>query len=860
MTIPLPAWLSDNPFLMLDLRRWLAKSRFLFLPLLGLGLASIPIVIVFIVQRFIPPPWIIGGQEASTIFMASGVSWMHLLFIGIAWRDSTNLMTEALQERVEFIQLIPRSRLQMLFELGVSRAALRSLLLLIPLPIYVWLAGYGGLEMGDVWGLLFLFGAWMFAPPAFSEIWASQTAQSGQPAAEAAQAQKKKGGNWGWMVWIGFQFFGNSLLRPVLFPLMRWVYTQSRAVLGGGLGGLFPLTALLAFSRLLWTPQDFFRWGLAPLALLLPWWLLKTAGGLLVTADLWSREPSQIMLPGGKSLWVMRRTPAHPAQWRLGRVLQNLAGFLLLLTIVGLFWQPFVLSGALSAVVASTTPTAGLAALWAMTGAIGLIVLLERIRTQTRLSEEFREPARELALDGLYVQLRIALLIALASLAGWLLPWPEPALVGLHLALALPAVLLYGVGWRRFGRQWAGSLEESEQISRLSFKLTVGGLLWISSYALPLAAMVWRPDLWLHYAAAISPVYGLLALMPGLWRSGFMLPPALALAISGGAGLLILLPALRARRKALRVKQAREEKPEPDPALEWLKARLSHLETPYSLLAFHRMARSGSLTGALILSVGGMVMVFVLILSGLAYLGASTGTALSSFFQGGGSWSIAAMIGAAMLVVSGLALAFLPLGISTSISMENLFGRFQGRLSQVLSSGASDFDLVAGSLIATGLRIAPAYAAFLTAGLLGAVMGAAGGIPFYWPLVWSIAALSAPGWCIAIGATAFYSWWRRESWWGRLLNGLLGGWPALMVILGPVIAAPLLVFLGAHRWRVDLALPWIIALFFLPGWPLARLCFNQGLHAVHKARREENLERTAQLPQQGGQMAGRRLG
>lgn len=862
-----PDWLFDNPFLLLDLRRWSHKGYFWMLPLACGLLMALPIAVVLILQIWMRPPWIIRGHEVTGAAMAGAASLMHLLIFAIYSSRVTTLTTEAIQDRADFIHLIPRSRLDMLIQMGVARAALRFLPLIAPIPLYVLLLSYGALEWLDIGALTLLFATFLFAPPGAQEIWASRTTQPGQdPQQAAAEAKKKIGGGaqWGWAVWVGLQVFGNTLLRPVIFPLVRWIWQQGQMLVGGPLAALFPLTIVPAMARLLWAPQDFYRWTLTPVILLLPWWLIRVAGRTLYSAQLWGSEPVQIELAGGKKTFVQPRSQREDRIYSRPALLLAIAGFIFTTTLIGLFWQPFVVTGAFAGLIGSATPSGSLAAILAVVGLVVLVALMETIRGQVRHSDAFRDPVSEQALNGALTLGRLAVVVVLASIAGGASLWPEPAEMGVRLAAGFVAVVLFASAWRRIGRRFVGTLEESMELGPRPFRETAGAVLWVATYLVPLLCVVWRPDPELHLAAALSPVYGLLSLLPSIWRSGFMLHPLLAFGVSAGVSGLVVLPTLRrqARKRAVAGPKKREEVQARDELLEKLATWFDEHDYsyPHLRLALHRMARKGGIRANLIMSAAASVILFLILMLALQYLAISNGSSLGMLLGGDdGRSGVGGWIAIFALVIGWIIMFVLALTPSTVVKQEELIGRFQQRLSQLLMSGMTDRALLDGVLFTTALRMAASLVFLIVSGLLWTIFGLIYGMHPLLAGLWWLGLFCTPFWAGTMACCAFQGWHRPARLLDRIRQVLIMQWPVELVAL--LLAGTMVLTAVAAGHGYPLAPDWGILLPFI-GAVIALIgpfgfgpCYRLALSGIRLARREEDLERTVTLGQQSAQTA-----
>jgi hypothetical protein len=850
-------WVSENPFLRHDLRRWKRRGYGWKLPLACAGLPALPVLALHGLYAFFPflQSWFSLPQLGPVLF--SLVSLVHVVAAAGFAATTFSLPREAVAGRLEFIRLLPLRSRELMVKLGLARAVLRVLPALVPLPLYLLLMAYGGVPLEDVAALYALFAAMLFAPPGFLEIHSALTVRRGtavaSPAAQGAAARNPVGFFW----IIAFQGLFQLVLRTLMIPVFSAVWVRLKMALGPQLGALLPLSAVAAAARMLWQPAPFFGGVAAPFWLLSLYWAARWAARVVGYAELWSREPALQAQGAGRTAAVLPEATGRPNERRTRRALESVSGALLSITVAGYLWRPLVLTGALGDLTGSATPSGGMAALLLLLGGLGFLALFERVRADFRV-----EPAglvRESA--GLLVLSleRATAFLLLVSLLGGVLPWPEPAAALGLLALAAAGGLVFALGWRRV----AGPvLSRPATTSLRTMAVLLLSLLWVATYAGPAAVLAYLPGRALpHLAVAWSPVYALLCLLPGLWRAPSPLPLPVSLALPALAGLLLLA---LSPRQAAATAEVVVERSGRDPVEAYLRRIADRWQNPLFGLAARRLARrpnglTGRLLGALGLAIGLPFLLFaapiiaiVSTRSGGGQTPASVWRALTHPFPVLGLTFGGVMALAAALLLLWFAIYAVGMALPQSVALENRVARQQGRLQYLLISPLEDRQVVLGILAAALADTLPSLGGMLLSSLFWVLMAVGVGAAWWWLPAWMVLALIG-GNSVLLGALGAFDDWKTQAVFRRVLRVLLRVlFPMLILGLASVAMATTLRG-GTPSWlrmalpRLLAALPWLlpvaagtlaaIMLFTLPR------AFRRAVAAVHACRTEEDLER-----------------
>ncbi|MFN3650282.1 MAG: hypothetical protein ACK47B_11955 [Armatimonadota bacterium] len=728
-------WVADNPFLWRDMRRW-ARRGFGWKISLGSILAlSLPILGFHALDAFgLVEPRSLPAPAGIVLF--SILSLLHLVVAAVCWSATYSLQQEATADRLDFIRILPQAPRELLGKIGVARAFLRTVAILVPLPLYALLIAYGSVNPGDVVALYILYGALLFAPPGPMEVSMGLVARHSPDAVTAkgknvSQAQASQS-----LVWIlSFQFGFQFLMRPVILPLITAIFRQVARAVGSQYGAILPLSVIAALARLIWQPQGFFDWVLTPAWPLFFVWAVSRAHALTGGAEMWTREPFVQSLPGGRTQVLLPEETARKEEWLLKQRLGRIGSALLFVTVAGFSWG-MVESGTLGRLVGSATPAAGLAGLLVLYGGMGLIATLERQRFGWYGSTSPGTVLRGGTSDALLWLGQAALLVLLCGALGGVSPWPDTVHALGDLLVLAAVVVLFGAGWRSFlgaPDPKSGQVQTPGWAVAASFLAVVG-------YIAPLGVAT-RPGLpeWAHWAAAWSPLYTFMQLLPGLARGGSPLPAAATLALPAAAGLLLLALGLKLRPRS-REQKARAERLNRDWAERWLLRLAERWDNAQFTLAAHRMLRRPVQLG-IQLGISASLGVMLLLMVGLLFTMAQLGypSLVLAFLLQPAFWEVqvggAIALGISLLILWTLMQGGV-LGLMSHVMMESSTGRQQKRFHYLLITCADDRDLVAGTVAAAVATNLPFFASCLSLAAAALVTALVFHAPWWTAAVW----------------------------------------------------------------------------------------------------------------------------
>jgi hypothetical protein len=832
-------WIADNPFLQRDLRRFRRSGYLWKMPL---WTVAPPLLAVLGLHALYLRMGGWGGISLGLVLL-SAVSLLHVIAFA-SWSGAVfSLTKEAAADSLEFVRLLPLPRRELLVKIGLARAAIRLVPLLVALPVYLLLFSYGGIAPVDVAAVYALLALFLFAPPGVAEVTTALTTKQGGGNPELAVKSSQQAATTNGIVWmIGMQVTFQVLLRPVIGPLIWGAWSRLSSAIGPDLGRLLPLSIVAGTARAAWEPQWVFGWLLSPLLLLLPYWALRTVAHVASSAELWSREPTVQTGPQGRTTLVLDEESGRPDERRAAGRLNAVLGIGLLVLTTGLLWQSSIASGALGFLAGSSTPAGGLATLLIVCGGLGLLAALESLRSGKLLrTHPGRTAALRVATAG-WGRWTAGVLVALllSALLGGIAPWPEPAWALGRLLLVAAATLLFASGW--------GLLNDQPPVEKApparQAVTWVSALFWLASYLLPLTAMV-RPGLppAFHLAAALSPIYAYLQLLPGGWRAPSPRPFAVSVALPAALGLLALLMAPRRRDAAERPASRRK-----DPLEERVRAVAARWDNPALSLAVARLQRQslgltlrvlGATAGAFALT----LLIGVMVAAGMtARSGAPWWTALPRPTPVAGL-TAGALLGLGLSLGLLWLLAFMGATVvSAAVSTESSLGRQQRRLPYVLITPLAHRELMFGTLGSALLAAAPSMTGYALGSLFWLMFALAFGAPLWWPAAW--VALASGGVAIAVHtALAGFEDWLK----GRGLRYVIRAVPragcAVFISIGWMVVAG--VFGAQDRFPLFLQLlPWGVAATVLLALATLPPALRRAEACVRTSRREDDLERT----------------
>ena len=829
-------WVTENPFFVHDLRRWWKRGRFLWMTLLAGGAPLLALLVLHALHDRFEPAQRTAFDRPLGLVMLCVVALLHTLVVSGFSGSNFSLVEEARADRLAFIRLLPMGGRELLAKIGVARALFRLLALLSAVPIYVVTLAYGGVPVEDLASLFALHAAFLFAPPGVAELTAALTARHGEDSVTSAQAKKPQLGP-GFFIWIAiqvaFQGFGRLIIRPIMGVLLP----RARAAFGTQLGGLFPASIVVGVARFLWMPQPFFRWTVVPLLLMTGYWLVRTVYKLILSAEMWGREPAQRTLPGGQNQVYLPEATWQEREMTAKRRWGGVLGVSLALLWIGFLWQSGFQSGTLGGLAGSITADGGLAAVCALVVGGAAWSMLEVIRAGIIPLPDgpWKYGLRALG----HALLRMGIITLLAALLGGIVPWPETPWRLLLSGLVGLATLLFAVGWRAaFGLR-----DEKETGTAAKVRNAAAAVLTLVSYLGPLALVAFPvSNPLLHAAASWSPVYAILRLLPGLWRGAPPLPLPLWLLCPAALGAVLLLAgSRRAGAAAVPV-----ERPRRDPVEDWLRRQSQRWENPYLSLALHRMLRRPNGPTQAFLSGFLTVLLLSIVIVGFILYSVTGGLQPLEILRRSTQWglSIGALIGLGVAALTMYGALFpLDLSLMVAVQTEERAGRKQGRHSFLLISGISDRQIVTGLLGGALLLQAPTVAAVWMGSLCWALFAVWSGAPAWWLLVWLAGAVVGLGMAVQGGLMSFADW-KFTPRWQKVPRQLF------LAIRG--MALMLLAVFGVLSWIMSqgdpmqylLTILWVLPLLLSPVLLFLPRSLNGALANVHQARMEENLERT----------------
>jgi len=837
-------WISDNPFFQLDLRRWAHRGYGWKLPLVCVGLPALLILGLHGIKFFWPRAEGLPNRELLGPVLVSVVSLIHFILLSIYGTKLFSLNSEAAAERLEFIQLLPMDHRELMVKIGFARLLLRSLVILLVVPVYLLILPYGGVPIEDIAALLLLLFALSFQPPNWLEVHGALTARrgGGVPAEAAGKtAGGAKAGSTGVFWWIliqaGFQLIG----RTVIGPLLWGVWTRLAGAAGPMLKMIFPFSIVMIAARLLWLPHPFYNWILSPLWPVGVYWLIRTAGRVVYVAELWSREPRVVDQTGGRTALALPEDTGRADEQRIGRHFDTARGALMAFTAAGYAWGPLVLSGSLASLSGSATPSGGVAALLLLFAALTLAPEFERLRALPGPGPQApRYPLRDAGAALLRSLGRTATVAMGLCLLGGASPWPEPALALALLAPAAAGALLFGAGWgARFNAPPGGKPPAvgAQWMLLLGWLATYLGPVWVFYQA--------GAPAWTHFACAWSPVYAFLTLFPPL---GAATPvpvwAAWALPALIGAGLLSLAPRSTAPEEA-----AVERPPRRDALEDTIHERARVADNPLVLLEVRRQLRKPmGLLVNLVVSGAAAWLLGVGIVVGMAMLIAAErgGTAYETLVRPLGStgWNLGSIM-ALVLAAGCLLFAFMALGISvsTAVTNGNVLARKQGRLAYLYITGLADDQIVRGTLYGACIAALPGTGAMLAVSLFWTVSAVALGAAWWWLLAWLWGVAAASSVIFGSALSGFDDWRYRAGWraWLRRAAQVLAAAVLVIAISGGLVLTV--------RWLLD---QWEAVRVLFPALLLVAVVllaaalpflYRRAVRAIHACRREDDLER-----------------
>lgn len=835
-------WIADNPFLQRDMRRWCRRGQLWRLSLWASLMPALAVAGVLLLCTYLPPRVVAALPVQPGLVILSVVTFVHLFVLATAWQRAPFLYEDTVAGRLDFILLLPLERRKLLAKLGIARACLLMPLLLIIAPFLLLALPYGGVDLRDAAASIAVLGLLLVGVPSSQEV---ALARRGPPPASATTPTRK-----------GRQYVNPALaLGPVAFQMCFML----RAIPFGSVPGLapllvrvgplvppdiaflFPFSLVPALAHLLWVPRDFLLWKLPPLIPLGVWWAVARRRRLWGAAEMWAREASSETLPDGKPIVRLRASSGRPEELRVEQCLGILAAVLLFITLAGLIWRPLVLSGDLGRLVGSATPAGSVAALLVLLGGHQLLVSCERLRWEW--AARGKTPATSWRAGVRDCALRLGIAVAVVfgvSLAGGVVPWPEPVTALARLALVAGAILLFAAGCR------AHLVGDPEALPPRA--QSFAGLAHLVAYGLPLLPLLWRPgDPAVHQAAAFSPIYGLLSLLPGVWPVAPEVPLAAAALMAAGVGALLLHLTPAAGRQEQK-RAARKTRARLDPVEERVARWVAGWDNPLVTLAFRQVTRAPMGLGYRMMAQPAAV--------GMSTVLIGVGILSVAVWQSGrlplqilaGPVGLGLCVGSiACLVFAGILFFFAGLAfcapVAAAANADYLSAKLQQRLPFLLVSPLTDRQIVLGTLGGPALRACADAGGIAVVGLgwllLALVFGAGPG--------WAVGLLCLLALLIATGmhgALLNFQLWRGR-WWIRVLAGIvLGasvvGWILLTegVMIGMAVGAR---WVDAHA---ALILVVMVALVLL-GAALLPLSCRLAAGAVRACRTSGDIEPTA---------------
>ncbi len=843
---------ADNPFLQNDLRRWRRRGYLWKVPLGIAGLPALGIVILHALVAYGPEPVREVLQSRFSVLLLSTVASLHALAVAISTGLAGTLNAEAAADRLDFLRLVPLTPRELMGKLAAARAVLRIGPVVMGLPVYVVAMAYGGTGPADLAGLYFIFALFLFAVPGWIEVQGALCSRivgvsagvQGGPGAGPGAARQNVAPAIG--IWLAIQGSLSGLLQPLIrlgIPILRRLAQAA----GPGYAVLLPLTALPLAGRLMMTPLPFFSTRLAPALVVFCYAVLRTASRWVASAELWTREPVAFATAEGGRAGVLAEGTGRPADLVVLRRLELLQAVVLGVGAAGFLWEPGIQSGALGRLVGSSTAEGGAAALLLVWVGWRLLVQFERVRGRLHVRDE-ASPAGEAALAVMSVFGPAAIVALIVALPGGISLWPNVLLALTRLFLLLAGALVLGHAW---SRRFSGLVLEGphagvgSRAKRLrATKIYAATLFWIAVYLGPLFLLrSGRSELWLHGLVAWSPLYGVLSLLPGLWRRPPPMPGEIALLIPGAVGVLLMLTRGRAQQSG---GPARKPGRRRDPLERAFARWAERWDNPFLCLRLARQARrpfglTWQTLGILLSLLAWTAFILYFPATAMAARrGVPLAAVLSRPAVGEVSYTGVLGMGAAgfLVVVLGFGVA---IRAHNSSVLECALARAQGRRQDLLACPISGRELVAGLLAVSSVEFAPAVVGVTTAGLLCLGLAISGGTPWWWVPVW-LGGVGTALLCVAHGALAGVRKWEPPPRWSRVVTILI--WIA---VTAGFIALPFRAGLVISAVR-GLMRGWEIAVVVLPSGgllvagALLPIFWRRTVAAINRVRREPDLE------------------
>lgn len=848
-------WLSDNPFLLRELRRWSKRGR-AWKALLRC--AGVPALVAL---GGLGVYLMVLGQVRTLSSLPIGLLLFLVVTLVHSWTRAevcppvVSLSDDAKAGRLDFTRLLPMDGRELMAKVGLARFAGGLLPVVAPLPVYALLTLFDGIRPMDLVVLLAYWVLRLFDPPDPTEVGAALS--HGRDRELEAQGRRGTPSSAATLgptcgVVLVFAVAGILVFRH-LRGMLGSVRGMVAGVIGPELGAWLLLSLIVALARLAWEPQPFFGGSLSPGIPVLAFWILGRVLRVIIAGDRWDRAHEA---ESSRSPRLVRR---------LGTVRKGLAT----LGPIGFLWAPLMVSGALGRWAGSPSPSGSLAVLLIILAGPPLLLAVELGRSAGKAREE---PEASLARDGVVVAFRAlgraVAIVMLAALLGGTVPWPEPPLALLALvALAVPA-LGFGLGLARFQQlpppppasdaAADGAATDSEPVGEAASGSAAAHppptrrtgcavtALVFGIYAAPVAFLFLPPlPLPWHLLGACSPTYALLQLLPGLWRSPSPLPVWAGWLLPLAAGALLASLAPRPRKAARTVPDLRGED-----VVERRLARLGERwDNPLFTLVMRRQGRRNSLAAALvrmsfwILACSGLLLGFILMdLAGRRRL-SLPGFLLQPLrpldLSSGAFFCLATA-----LLVAGVVGLLAAMSFASSLGEQGTAGRTQRRLPLLLITPLPQREIVLGMLAEATVDALPVGVAALAVSVLWLLLAVGQGAPPSWLGIWLSAV--AAGACLLLhgGLGVFRTWPRRRGWawlrgslryvfWGAVFWGI----PFTMRWLPDALAdavevlRPVLAY-----WRVFPAAVALLALCLLP------LSFRLALRAVRRHRDQDDLD------------------
>ncbi len=835
-------WLTENPFLRLQGKRWLRNEGPWWTLFRGTAMPAALVLLLHLLYQATSPAGRVWLDRPFSLVLVSVLAFFHVLGVWGGGSPTLSLDEEAREHRLHFLRLLPLSSREFLFKLGLARAALRLPSLLAPLPVYflIFLYGHPPLRILSVLYLLLLLLSLGLPSPGevngalqHAEGWSPGQETEAGPAGRSKAAHRPLP-----TLWRALGAYG--LLLVLLMGAAARVRPGSSFWLDGlarAVGAFGEHNWVLDLLRLVGEPRPFFQWEVAPLWLFLAYWSTRGLLRLHEAAQLWGTgpepEPEEDPNAGEPADRPEREPPDFMTRLRVS--LQNLAFPCLLFLLVGFLWPWWIESGRLGTLVGQSTPAGGVTALLL----IGLLLIhsifLEVLRCG-RDGEE-RSTWRTIRSAGLaWGQSAAAavLFVLLAGLAGGVFPLADMMRVLPGLLASAGVTFGFGLGWRYFrNRMLLGPAGPLTTVLR--------GMLhawaWLATYLLPGVALFGvTADPQTHQVAAVSPLYLLLCQFSPV-RAASPVPPWMPWTLPLLAGATLALVVLRRP-----LPPGDPVTPERDPAMAALhRAAAAWDNAVFSVSLRRRSLRDGALTVRLIRAP--LVMGVISILGAVFYAlhtGRSSGQPFPAVLEIPANLpglNLGAQTGL-MAAAGTLTLGFLfGASLTGSIGGEGLGASHRQQRQDLRLSPMSNGEIVRGTLWVAVIEVLPTFGAGLAASLLWVGMAVLFGAGWYWVPVWTGAAAVVVGLILYQGLDAFRGWPRnaRNSSWRSLGAGL-----GLVLLIGVVFLAA-----AGHALGLGPYLPVLLSSLALLGGALTLAQLPTALrHAERwvKASREEDAD------------------